>query len=45
MISMKEFRENEYVIVVLDLQNKLEFMNYCFNRMYASEEAKVMTKK
>ena len=32
-------------VVVLDSQNKLEFVNYCFNRMYASEEAEVMTKK
>ena len=34
-----------YVAVVLDPQNKLEFVNYCFNRMYASVEAEVMTKK
>ena len=34
-----------YVAVVLDPQNKLEFVNYCFNRMYVSEEAEVMTKK
>ena len=32
-------------VVVLDPQNKLEFVNYYFNRMYASEEAEVMTKK
>ena len=34
-----------YVAVVLDPQNKFEFVNYCFNRMYASVEAEVMTKK
>ena len=42
---MGEFRENEYVAIVLDSQNKLEFVNYCFNRMYVREEAEVMTKK
>ena len=34
-----------YVAIVLDPQNKLEFVNYYFNRMYASEEVEVMTKK
>ena len=34
-----------YVAVVLDSQNKLEFVEYCFKRMYASEEAEVITKK
>ena len=34
-----------YVAVVLDPQNKLEFVEYCFKRMYASEEAEVITKK
>ena len=34
-----------YVAVVLDPQNKLEFVNYCFDRTYTSEEAEMMTKK
>ena len=34
-----------YVAIVLDPQNKLEFMEFCFKKMYASEEAKVITKK
>ena len=34
-----------YVTVVLEPQNKLEFVEFCFKRMYASEEAEVITKK
>ena len=34
-----------YVAIVLDPQNKLEFVEYCFKRMNASEEAEVITKK
>ena len=34
-----------YIVVVLDLQNKLEFVEFCFKRMYASEETEVITKK
>ena len=34
-----------YIVVVLDLQNKLEFVQFCFKRMYANEEAEVITKK
>ena len=34
-----------YVAIVFNPQNKLEFVNYCFNRMYVSDEAEMMTKK
>ena len=43
--SLEKMNMLLYVAIVLDPQNKLEFVNYCFNRMYASEEAEVMTKK
>ena len=43
--SLEKMNMLLYVAIVLDSQNKLEFVNYYFNRMYASEEVEVMTKK
>ena len=43
--SLEKMNMLLYVAVVLDPQNKLEFVNYCFNRMYVSEEAEVIKKK
>ena len=34
-----------YVAVIFYYQNKFKFVNYCFNKIYASEEVEVMTKK